>query len=207
MAYKMFKMVDGELCLDRDEVLLYSELNAVWKLDKGSKGDNDGRKHLLANKYFKFIYLVCDPHAYPSKNGMNELEAVNHALKHTEIDREIMKEAVMLKAMKFYIDHVVTQAQETAYESRRAMRNTTKAMAKVNTMVEKTIEKETDITKTEMEDLFGFQERMSKLVVDLPSRFKLIDELEKLAEDIVPVEIEKRGGGVVEDSMDPKNAY
>ena len=207
MAYKIFKMVDGELCLDRDEVLLYDELNAVWKLDKGSKGDSDGRKHLLANKYLKFIYLVCDPHAYPSKNGMNELEAVTHALKHTEIDREIMKEAVMLKAMKFYIDHVVSQAQETAYESRRAMRNTTKAMAKVNSVVEKTIEKETDITKAEMDDLFAYQERMSKLIVDLPARFKLIDELDKLAEDIVPVAIEARGGGVVEDSMNSKTSY
>ena len=207
MAYKIFKMVDGELCLDRDEVLLYDELNAVWKLDKGSKGDSDGRKHLLANKYFKFIYLVCDPHAYPSKNGMNELDAVNYALKHTDIPRETMKEAVMLKAMKFYIDHVVSQAQETAYESRRTMRNTTKAMTKVNSVVEKIIDKEGDINKTEMADILDYQERMSKLVVDLPGRFKLIDELEKLAEDIVPVAIEARGGGVVEDSMDPKNAY
>ena len=205
MSYKLFKMIDGELCLDRDEVLLHDELLAVWKLDKGSKGDSNGRRHLLAFRYFKFIYLVCDPYAYPSKMGLNEKDAVKYALKHVDVPSDILNDTTITTAMQFYITHTVSLAAESAYEMRRSIGNTTKAMNKVNNIVEKTIDKP-DATKTEMDDLFAYQERINKLIVDAPSRFKLLDELEKIADDVIAIPVEARGGGVVEDSMDPKKA-
>lgn len=58
---KLFRVnEDGELVIDRDEILLVKEFHKILTKDKGSARDSQARKKMLAFKEFAFIYFYTD---------------------------------------------------------------------------------------------------------------------------------------------------
>jgi hypothetical protein len=55
-----FDFDEGEVVLNKEEILTIKEFAELIRKDKGSEGDNDGRKKKYAYKQFAFIYLYCD---------------------------------------------------------------------------------------------------------------------------------------------------
>lgn len=71
--------VDGHnLAIDKDYIRGIPEFKVILDRDKGSKGDNDGRKKYRAYKEFLYIYLRGSMFSYIQNGGYNEKEA--HAL-------------------------------------------------------------------------------------------------------------------------------
>lgn len=57
----LFKITDTyEVELDKEWIRLIPAFDAILKADKGSKGDSDGRKKLLARKQLAYLYFMID---------------------------------------------------------------------------------------------------------------------------------------------------
>ena len=207
MAFKLFELKDEELCLKRDEVLLIDTFATIWRADKGCKGDSDGRKHLLSYKIFKFIYLTQDPFAYPKQKGMTAEEAIDYALEESDITIDIAKQSMVMNACEYYANHMITANQEMLYELKRGMNITKKVIVKMNDSAEAIISNPNS-TKADLDDLLSFQERLSKLVGEVPNRIKNIAALEKIVDKDEEARELLRGkdAGVVLDSMIPSKS-
>lgn len=207
MAFKLFELKEDELCLKRDEVLLIKEFAAIWKADEGCKGDSDGRKHLLSYKTFKFIYLTQDPNAFPKQKGMTAEEAIDYALDASDITIDIAKQPIVMDACKYYSEHMITANQEMLYELKRGMLITKKVIIKMNDSAEVILANSTS-SKADLDDLLSYQERLSKLVGEVPTRIKDIAALEKIVDKDEEARELLRGkdAGVVLDSMIPNKS-
>ena len=208
MAFKLFELKEDELCLKRDEVLLIDAFAAIWRSDKGCKSDSDGRKHLLSYKIFKFIYLTQDPFAFPKQKGMTAEDAIDYALEESDITIEIAKQPIVMDACKYYSEHMITANQEMLYELKRGMNITKKVIIKMNDSAEAIISNTTS-TKADLDDLLSYQERLSKLTTEVPTRIKDIAAMEKIVDKEEEARELLRGkdAGVVLDSMIPSKSY
>ncbi len=62
MAVRLFEIdkEHNEVMLDKEFIHIVPEFKTILVKDKGSQGDNDGRKKLMAKKKFFYIYLMED---------------------------------------------------------------------------------------------------------------------------------------------------
>jgi hypothetical protein len=62
MAVRLFEIdkENNEVMLDKEFIHIVPEFKNILVKDKGSPGDNDGRKKLMAKKKFFYIYLMED---------------------------------------------------------------------------------------------------------------------------------------------------
>lgn len=77
----LFRLENDMLVIDKDETRAIPEFRAILERDKGSKGDNDGRKKFRAFKEFYYIYLISDLESWINKAGLNDKEKHKNAIK------------------------------------------------------------------------------------------------------------------------------
>ncbi len=97
-----FRLENGLLVIDRDEVRAIPEFRAILERDKGSEGDNDGRKKKRAFKEFLYIYFTVDFESWVVKGGYNEKEIHKHACKDSGLDDNYKADNIVRAAITKY---------------------------------------------------------------------------------------------------------
>lgn len=202
---KLFIYKEGELTLDRAEILLHPELKVILTRDKGSSGDSDGRKKLQAFKEFTYIYMVCDYSSYPNQRGLNEKETHKYACDVVGFSENWLPDNDLCTAMDFYVDANESIAKELNKELLASFKNHYKVVKRLRSETEKLLDK-TSLTPAEISQLTDTQATLLKIATSLPMQFKSLQEAQELIKkEETPGEI-ARGGDMVSESQDPDNA-
>lgn len=88
------------------EVRMFAPFRKIIERDKGSKGDNDGRKKYNATKELAFIYWYADPRSNYKESYQNEEERTEKIKKLLGLDDNWKIDSVILEAIEFYIEEI-----------------------------------------------------------------------------------------------------
>ena len=124
---KLFKLSNGVLELDREEVTLYRQLRVLLIRDK----DSEGRKKLQAFREFLYIYLCCDFESYPNRHGLNEQETHNFAIDQANLPSDYIPDSAVIEAMDFYVSEDTSIVKELITELNATFRNNIKIVRKL----------------------------------------------------------------------------
>lgn len=202
---KLFLYKEGELILDRAEILIHPELKTILVRDKGSIGDSDGRKKLQAFKEFTYIYMVCDYSSYPNQHGLNEKETHKYACNVVGFKEDWIPDPELCIAMDFYVEANESIAKELNKELLASFKNHYKVVKRLRSETEKLLEKQT-LSSVEIAQLTDTQSTLLKIATDLPKQFKSLQEAQDLIRKEESVGEIARGGEMVADSQDPDKA-
>ena len=97
-----FRMEDGKLVLDKDEIRTVPEFRRILERDKGSEGDVDGRKKFRAEKEFLYIYNFIDLRSWLNKGGYGEKEKHLKALKEADLEEGFRPDNDLKSAIRKY---------------------------------------------------------------------------------------------------------
>lgn len=84
----LFRVENGLLVIDKDEVRAIPEFKTILERDRGSKGDADGRKKFKAFKEFFYIYWMADFESWISRGGYSEKEKHKLAVKEALLEED-----------------------------------------------------------------------------------------------------------------------
>ena len=129
-----FKIENDLLVIDKDEVRGIPVFKAILERDKGSKGDNDGRKKLFAFKEFLYIYFIIDYRSWIVKAGYNDKEKHLKALKSCGLPDDYKPDSLLKEAIQFY-----EETQLDQLPSLRALRTIIKGLKLADTIGESII--------------------------------------------------------------------
>ena len=116
MSTKLFTLKNGEVVINRVEILTIPAFTKVLHRDKGSKGDADGRKKLMAFKEFAYIYHVADVGSTPNKNGYTKHRAHIHALNSTGLASDYKPDDIVNEAIIHYKNEQASLPRDTILE-------------------------------------------------------------------------------------------
>lgn len=103
---KLFNLdANNDVYLDKDEVRLHPPLYEIFKRDRGSKGDSDGRLKLQAFKELAFIYYLADIEADCSKFGYTGKEANEKGRVFARLDSDFKPDKLINEAIQYYKDY------------------------------------------------------------------------------------------------------
>lgn len=93
---------NGRIDLNKVEIQLYKEFKEIVHRDKGSKGDNDGRKKYRAIKELTYVYHMCDYRSFCRE--LDESEVQVRAIEESGLSDEKFnpKDEVILAAIEKY---------------------------------------------------------------------------------------------------------
>lgn len=97
-----FRLENGILTIDKDEARAIPEFRIILERDKGSEGDNDGRKKRYAFKEFLYIYFVADFGSWIVRAGYNEKEIHKLAIKDSSLEENYKVDLVVKAAIEKY---------------------------------------------------------------------------------------------------------
>lgn len=119
---ELFKITETyDVELNKEWMLLIPEFKAIIHADKGSPGDNDGRKKLKARKQFGYIYFMVD-----FKSPLSEWEfSQRHAesLKYVDLTEKDVSNALIKAAYDRYdeLQHMAARALRTLQSAKKAV--------------------------------------------------------------------------------------
>lgn len=203
---KFFKLVDGVLELDRDEIRLYPAINKIITRDKGGKivGDPDGRRKLFAYKEFAYVYYRCDFYAYPIQNGLTNSAAHKWTVKTLELPSDYSPDEVVLELMNQY-------TKEHLSVTKRTIKNIIIVFAMTNDILEKVQPSITsllnmpNITLDQVNELINIQKTLMAIATTIPEQAKKLREAMTLLEEEEKAIRVGRGGKTIDDSQNPDN--
>ena len=99
---KLFKVENDLLVLDKEEIRGIEEFKVILERDKGSKGDNDGRKKFAAYKQFMYIYIVADLNSYPNQAAYNDKELHEAGIIEARLESNFKPDAAIKIAIAKY---------------------------------------------------------------------------------------------------------
>jgi hypothetical protein len=202
---KLFKYEEGNLILNKDEILLYDAFKKILKRDRGSEGDSQGRLKLYAFKEFTYIYMMCDYDSYCNIHGLSEEEAQIYAKKIAGLAINWEEDDEIIEAMDEYRRQQLDVSKELLIDLITTFRSFLQRVRFIRTGIEKigrlTPVKEAQLTSTYdyMKELFDIAARAPVYIDTLNKALAAIEKQEKIGEEV-------RGGGNVDDSMDPTKA-
>ena len=206
MSYKLFTIVDGEIVINKVEILTIPCFTTILRRDKGSVGDSTGRHKLQAFKEFAYIYHMADIKSLPNRSGYKYKQANEYAKEKAGLP-------IKWKADKPVNEAVVAYMEDQNSLPKTTILNLISTYAIINTVVSKlrkaiekaaeeeviTVDKATELFKT-ISLLIEQGDELPKLTAKLISA---ISQLE-LADDKENREL-LRGPGeeLVPSSADP----
>lgn len=102
MAHKLFSFKDGDIVINKIEILTIPVYTTILRRDKGSVGDSSGRKKLQAFKEFAYIYHMADVNSLPNRNGYRMSKAISYSKDKAGLPKEWVADDVINKAIKVY---------------------------------------------------------------------------------------------------------
>ena len=116
MVIKLFLFKDGNLVINKTEILTVPEFRTILTRDRGSVGDHDGRKKKQAFKEFSYIYHMADVNSTNIRNGISGQKAVDNAKSWSGLDTDYRADEVVNKAIAKYKELQYSLPRETIYE-------------------------------------------------------------------------------------------
>ena len=98
----LFRLENGLLTIDKDEVRAIPEFRTILERDRGSKGDADGRKKFKAFKEFLYIYWMADLESWIGRGGYTEKEKHKLAVKESELEEDWKADEAIRTAIAKY---------------------------------------------------------------------------------------------------------
>lgn len=95
---------DGLLEIDRDEVRGITIYKTILERDRGTKGDNDGRKKAFAFKEFMYIYFISDFSSWIVKGGFNNKEAHKLAVRDSGLPEDYKPDTIVKEGITLYCE-------------------------------------------------------------------------------------------------------
>lgn len=202
---KFFKYENGTLILNKDEIFLYEPFKKILKRDRGSPGDTQGRLKLFAFKELTYIYLMCDYSSYCNIHGLDEDEAREYSKKTAGLPELWKEDDEIIEAMDEYSRLQLDPTKELVIDLIATFRSFLLRVRYIRQGIEKlnrlTPIKEAQLTSTYdyMKELFDIASRTPLFIENLTKALSAIEKEEKIGKRV-------RGGGMVEDSMNPDTA-
>jgi len=116
MSYKLFKLTEDGIVINKTEILTIPVFKEILRRDKGSHGDNDGRKKLQAFKEFAYIYQIADYTSKPNKDGSNNRERHEYAISKSGLLEDYRPDKVILEAIEIYREEDGNAARDAIKE-------------------------------------------------------------------------------------------
>lgn len=204
---KFFKMVDGELTLNKDEIALYPNIKKLLNRDRGGKvtGDADGRFKLYAFRELTYVYFKCDFEAYPAQHGLSEQEAHVYAAKKAHLGTEYKPDELVLAICKEYEKEHLSPTKKTISTLLRVFAINERLIEKIEKNLTSTLELPT-LTAPQISELLTYQKQLIDIATTVPTTAKKLREaMSLLEEEEKQIQI-LRGGEIKLDSMDPNNS-
>jgi hypothetical protein len=204
---RIFKLVDGVLELDREEITLYKHLRKILTRDKGSPGDSDGRKKAQAFKELRYIYFICDYSGHPRVHGYSPKEAHAYAIEQCDLPLSFVPDKDIQAAMDEYIDLTTSVAKELVDELLSVLRNNIRVVRILRNKIDASIikiEKADIVEDADTTKLFTAQKDLIAMAMSIPSAIETLNK----ADALIVRELHNKdgvmyGGDTIEDSMNP----
>lgn len=203
---RFFKMEDGVLTLNKDEIALHPNIKRILSRDRGGKiaGDPDGRHKFYAYREFAYVYFKCDFEAFPAQNGLSDIEAHKYAVREARLDENYQPDE-LVKAL------IVQYEKESLSPTKRAIKTLIRVFALNEKLVEKIEQNLTatmdlpTLTRDQINEVLNYQKQLIDIATNVPAQVKKLREAMSLLEEEEKVIQVIRGGEEKPESMDPDN--
>ena len=204
---KFFKLVDGILELDREEIGLYPNIKKILTRDKGGNviGDPDGRKKLFAYKEFSYVYYMCDFYAYPTQSGMGKKEAHKWTLATIGLPSTYLPDEEVQALMLQYTKEHLTPTKQTIKNLINLFMMNNAILEKIEPAI-KTLLNTPNLNVDQLNELIGLQNSLMKISTSIPEQSKKLKEAMTMLEEEERAVRIGRGGKEINDSQNPDNA-
>jgi hypothetical protein len=185
MSYRLFSIQDGNIVINKIEILTIESFKTILRRDKGSPGDVDGRKKLKAFREFAYIYHMADYKSVPNRNGYTYAKSRAYAIDKAGLPIDYKPDSVVKDAIKDYLDEQRSLPRETMLELIKTYGFLSKVFKKVRRNVEDKLVSEslTSEQTREILELVNLMIEQGKQLPELTGKLnKAIKDLE-LAED------------------------
>lgn len=209
MSYKLFSFKNSELIINKDEILSIPSFNTILKRDKGSPGDSDGRKKLLAFKEFAYIYHMADINSQPNRSGYSKNEAKYYAKEKAGLPDNWKEDEVVKQAIKDYQDEQESLPRNTIAELIKTYRHILNIIPKVRRRID-TLSSNDELTTDQASEILNAVKILLQLGEDIPSQTSKLTNAIKQLEQLEDNERKVRLRGskeVVPDSMIPERDF
>lgn len=210
MAYKLFIFKDGDIVINKVEILTIPSFTTILRRDKGSVGDNDGRKKLMAFKEFAYIYHVADVNSKPNKAGLNRADARQYAREKADLPEDWKEDSVVKQAIRDYIDESDSLPRRTILELIKTYAFILKAIPKVRRRIEGIIDANEQLTPDQAAEILNATKVLLELGKDIPVQtnklMSAINDLEKMDEK-AKLKLLKGSKEAVPDSAMPDKSW
>lgn len=160
---QIFIVQDGELIINRPEVMLHAELHNILRRDKD-------RYKKQAFRELAYIYFTIDPKSPAYKNGYNEEETHLYALEKSNLSDDWKPDQDVKKAQKEYAHINSSAIKEVIRESLIAFKD----YAKITKLIRKHIDKlldaaeEADLGVDDITKLINYTTQLIELGTKVP---------------------------------------
>ncbi len=142
MSYKLFKLVDSDIVINKIEILTIPTFKEILRRDKGSVGDKDGRRKLQAFKEFAYIYQIADFTSKPNKDGSTTKEKHEYAISKSGLPVDYKPDVLVKSAIKIYKDKDSNSARNAIKELLKTFNLTINIFKSIRKGIENNIGKE-----------------------------------------------------------------
>jgi hypothetical protein len=202
---KVFALEEGHIVLDRAEIALEKEFNNLLRRDNPCEEDKNSIKKIMAFKEFRYIYELCDYNSYCNQSGKSDKEAHEYAIKEACLPDNWKPDSEVKAAMIKYRKLNTSVSRELYVELSAAFHNSSRVIKKLNEEINKVLEKE-DISPTDVAILVDNQQKLLNMATALPKQIETLSKAEDLVKMSEGAKVVRRGGGEVEDSMNPEES-
>lgn len=220
----LFKIVDGDVILCRDELGAIPIFRKIIQRDKGSNGDADGRKKFRAYKEFSLVYEIGDPNSYSNKAGFSDKESIEYCKRVFGLPNDFKIDTDLKAAIDFYKNFKEEEIPSIKLlnELIKSLRNNAKIVERLNKSIESSLE---DLDNLEnlsigLSNTDGEQKGQSKIsiitsITDLQTKIfniatktpEILENIERIAKKVKTEEANKTtiaGGKTKARRADPR---
>lgn len=202
MGYNLFTFTDGEITINKIEILTVPSFKKILYRDKD-------RTKKTAFKEFAYIYHMADPRSKANTDGMTDKAAHKYAISMVGLESTFLPDMEIREAVKVYYKECVDPATEAIQELIRTYNFTTSIFKKVRRSIEDILNT-TKLTKEQTIELMGLITTLIQQGKDIPALTKdlraAIVELEQSERDNNSDRM--RGTGeTIPSSADPDRDY
>lgn len=162
---QIFIVENGELIINRPEVLLYPSLHKILMRDKD-------RYKKQAFREFAYIYFTTDPEAVPYKYGYNEDETEKYAIENSKLDKDWTPDEIVIEAQKEYKHVNGSVIKDVIKESLIAFRNYSKVTKLIRKHIDKllyTAEEAGELSVDEINKLMNYTVQLLEIGNTIPA--------------------------------------
>ena len=200
----LFIFVDGVLQLNTPEIVLIKEFNNILVHSERCDSDPNGQKKHFAFMKFNYIYQICDYKSYPNQHGLSEKEAHEFAINVSGLPNDWKLDDLTKAGIERYKQLRPSPARELNKEILATLHTSSKLVSKINRYLEKQIEKP-DFKDDDINNITTNHFKVIDLAKKIPEQIKALNELKDAIDKEEGNMDKKRGGGEIEDSMNPNN--